>query len=131
MTPRWLFNENVPRPSVEKLRAAGWEVLSVAERLPGSTDIEVLAFAREQQCWLATFDRDYGELVFRRGVPPPPLVLLFRVLSYSPDEPAGWVTSLYAGGQFREGHFHIYDGHTMRRRPLTSLSTKGSGSPPG
>ncbi len=118
MRPRCLLNENFPMPSVRRLRAVGWDVLGVAEVAASSADPHVMALAREQGRWLATFDRDYGELVFLQGLAPPPLVLLLRVQSYKPDEPAAWIESLYAEGQFLEQHFHIFDGSAIRRRPF-------------
>lgn len=77
----------------------------------------MLALAHREQRWLATFDLDYGELIFRRRLPPPPLTLLLRVPSYSPEEPATWIEQLYAASQLQAGCFHIFDGNTIRRRP--------------
>jgi len=116
--PRWLANENFPLPSVAKLRAAGWDVLAVCEGARSASDMDVLALACHEGCWLATFDRDYGELVFRRNLPPPPLILLFRAPSYRPEQPADWIEALYASGALLPGQFHIYDGRTLRRRAL-------------
>jgi predicted nuclease of predicted toxin-antitoxin system len=118
MRPGWLLNENFPMPAVDRLRAAGWDVVAVAECSASAADPDVMALAREQGRWLATFDRDYGELVFRRRFPPPPLVLLLRVETYQPEEPADWIETLYAVGELREGHFHIFNGRAVRRRPL-------------
>jgi len=72
--------------------------------------------------WLITFDRDYGELVFRLNLPPPPLLLLLRVPSYLPEEPAAWIEMLYRSGQLEDGHFCIYDGETVRRRAFPARS---------
>lgn len=118
MRPAWLANENIPIPAIARLRANGWDVRSIAEGAASATDPAVLDLARTEGRWLATFDRDYGELVFRRNLPPPPLILLLRVASYRPDEPAEWIESLHASGQLVAGNFHIFDGRTIRRRPL-------------
>jgi predicted nuclease of predicted toxin-antitoxin system len=120
MRPRLLLNENVPLPSAKLLRASGWDALAIADGYSSIDDATVMRLAREESRWLITFDRDYGELVFRRHLPPPPLILLLRVPSYLPDEPAAWIDSLYRSGQIVEGHFCIYDGQTVRRRPLPS-----------
>ena len=127
MKPRWLLNENFPVPAVRRLRAAGWDVLAIAESATSAADVDLMALARDQTRWLATFDRDYGELVFRRRLPPPPLVLLFRVRSYQPTEPAEWIESLYSAGEFLEGCFHIFDGRAIRRRPLVTSRPEGRG----
>jgi len=116
--PAWLLNENVPAPAVARLRVQGWDVLAIAESHASIEDTTVLALARAEKRWLATFDRDYGELIFRRRLPAPPVVLLLRVPSYGPDEPAVWIEQLYAAGQLHLGCFHIFDGDTVRRRPL-------------
>lgn len=75
---RLLVNENFPAPSVTGLREAGWDVLSVSETHPGMDDAGVLSWAARENRWLVTFDRDYGELLFARGLQPPAAVILFR-----------------------------------------------------
>lgn len=116
MNPRLLVNENFPAPSIRLLRSRGWDVVAVAETLCGSGDPDVMEMARREGRWLVTFDRDYGELIFRRQLPMPPLLLLLRVVSYRPEEPAGWVRTLSDAGELREGFFHVFDGTAVRRR---------------
>lgn len=118
MNPRWLLNENFLQPSVRRLRALGWDIAAIAEGTAGIEDEIVMAQARSELRRLATFDRDYGELIFKRGLPSPSLILLLRVPSYLPEEPADWLVQLHADDQFEEGCFHIYDGRTIRRRLL-------------
>ena len=91
MNVRWLANENFPAPSVAVMRAAGHDVLSIAESHAGDDDADVLALARKEGRWLVTFDRDYGELLFARNHEPPPAVILLRVSTYRSDEPAAWL----------------------------------------
>jgi len=88
MSVPFLVNENFPAPSVAKLRLAGCDVLSIAESYSGMDDSGVLSLAARESRWLVTFDRDYGELIFARGLNSPPAVILFRVASYLPEEPA-------------------------------------------
>ena len=64
----FVADENFPRPALEALRNAGWEVFSVAEECSGISDEEVAALCSESQRVLLTFDKDFGELVFRRGL---------------------------------------------------------------
>jgi predicted nuclease of predicted toxin-antitoxin system len=66
---RFLADENFPRPALEALRKAGWDVSSIAENCPGISDDEVIALCADQERVLLTFDKDFGELVFRRGLP--------------------------------------------------------------
>ncbi len=71
MKPRLLANENVPIPSVMLLRNAAFDVLAIAESNPGLSDRAVLDVAVADARWIITFDRDYGELIYARGLPPP------------------------------------------------------------
>jgi predicted nuclease of predicted toxin-antitoxin system len=118
MTPRWLLNENFPQPAVQRLRARGWDVSAICEDSPSIDDGMVMERARVEGRWLVTFDRDYGELVFKRSLPPPKLIVLLRVAMYAPEEPADWLIRLLDAKELREGFFHIFDGQTIRRRPL-------------
>lgn len=118
MKVRWLVNENFPAPSVAVLRASGYDVLSIAEFHSGDADTEVLALAREEGRWLVTFDRDYGELLFARNYAPPPAVILLRVPSYRPDEPAAWLEQLLREPEGLLGKFTVFTGKTLRSRPL-------------
>ncbi len=81
--PALLANENVPAPLTTQLRASGLTVSAVAELMPGASDRAVLQHAHQQGLWVLTFDRDYGELVFARAVPPPPAIIYLRPTSTS------------------------------------------------
>ncbi len=118
MKVRWLVNENFPAPSVVVLRAAKHDVLAIAESHTGDDDSDVLALARKEGRWLVTFDRDYGELLFSRNYPPPPAVVLLRVPSYRPDEPAAWLEWLLSDQEKFLGNFTVFTGKTLRSRPL-------------
>jgi predicted nuclease of predicted toxin-antitoxin system len=58
-------DESVEGPTVSALRAAGHQVLFIAETSPGIEDAEVLGIARPEKALLLTADKDFGELVFR------------------------------------------------------------------
>jgi len=118
MKMRWLANENFPAPSVAVLRASGHDVLFIAESHAGVDDTRVLALAREEGRWLVTGDRDSGELIFARNHAPPPAVVLLRVPSYRPDEPAAWLEQLLREPENLLGKFTVFTGDTLRSRPL-------------
>ena len=99
--PRWLLNENFPQPSVLRLRAHGWDVTAISEDSPSIDDDAVMERARIEGRWLATFDRDYGELVFKRGLPTPGVIVLLRVPTYLPEEPAIGCCSYTMRSSFR------------------------------
>ncbi len=118
MKPRLLANENFPAPSVRHLRDSGYDVASVAEGSGGLDDRTVLALAEAEQRWIVTFDRDYGELIFARGLAAPPAVILCKMRSYRADDPGRLVVGLLESGSDLEGHFVVVDESGLRRRPL-------------
>lgn len=120
MKVRWLANENFPAPAVAVavLRESGHEVLFIAESHSGIADTEVLALAREEGRLLVTFDRDYGELLFARNYAPPPAVILLRVTSYRPEEPAAWLEQMLREHEKLLGKFAVFTGRELRTRPL-------------
>jgi len=118
MKPRLLANENFPAPSVEYLRDAGYDVASVAEGSGGLDDRAVLALAEAEQRWIVTFDRDYGELIFARGLAAPPAVILFRLKSYRLDVPGRLAAELLESGSDLEGYFIVMDESGPRKRLL-------------
>ena len=117
MSTPLLANENWPRPALLALRAAGMDVQSVAERMPRATDAEVLRHAAAEGRWVLTFDRDYGELVFARAVPPPPAIVYLRQGAYAPDWPARIVLDLLPRADWVAGHLVVVSGRALRRRP--------------
>lgn len=121
MTPLLLVNENFPAPALRSLRAAGFDVLAVAEDMPGATDRVVLERARELEHWLITFDRDYGELVFLHELPPPPAIIFIRQEPIPPDAPAEWLKNLLSDPALESGYFITLGSKTIRRRALPSV----------
>ena len=81
---QFLANENFPRPSILFLRESGFKVLSIAEQNPGVSDIEVVETAKTDHLTILTFDKDYGEIIFRHGGSSPPSVIYFRFKGLDP-----------------------------------------------
>lgn len=113
-----LANENWPRPALLALRAAGIDVHAIAELMPGASDTQVLHHAAAQRRWVLTFDRDYGELVFKQAVPPPPAIVYLRQGVYSPAWPAQVVLGLLTRADWVAGHLVVVSGRSLRRRAL-------------
>jgi len=112
-------DENVPLPSVRRLRVAGHDVAAVIESAPGAPDSEVIRRAADQNRVLLTFDRDHGELVYRGAGPLPPGVVYLRMIPGSPEEPADMLlAALLVSGLKLQGHFTVVGRHHVRQRPL-------------
>ncbi len=121
MKPRLLANENFPAPSVRHLRERGYDVAAVAEESESSRDRTVLALGVVEERWILTFDRDYGELIFARGLAAPPAVFLFRMRSYRPDTPGRVLADLLDSAVEFAGHFVLVDDAGFRKRPLPDV----------
>jgi predicted nuclease of predicted toxin-antitoxin system len=65
----FLADENFLGVAVETLRKQGHDVVWIRTHAPGSSDVDVLAMAEEENRILLTFDRDFGELAFQAGLP--------------------------------------------------------------
>jgi predicted nuclease of predicted toxin-antitoxin system len=75
---RFLANENFPFPSISSLRKSGLEILSIAELYPGISAVEVIEKANASNSIILTFDKDYGEIIFKSKIHRPPAVIFFR-----------------------------------------------------
>jgi predicted nuclease of predicted toxin-antitoxin system len=104
-----LANENIAGDVVERLRAAGHDVLWVRTSFPGASDEKVLARATFE-----TFDKDFGELVFARGQSASHGVILFRIEMQSPTVAADKVAAAVQSRQDWMGHFSVVDDSKIR-----------------
>jgi predicted nuclease of predicted toxin-antitoxin system len=73
---RWVADECVEAALVGRLREAGHDVIYIVERAPGSTDVEVISLAHQEQRVLLTEDKAFDDLVLRQRMRVPGLVLL-------------------------------------------------------
>lgn len=60
-----LLDENIGKQVATALRWSGYDIASIFEDAPGSTDEDVLKRARKEKRIVVTLDRDFGTLVFR------------------------------------------------------------------
>ena len=107
-------------PAVRLLRAAGVDVDTVSDIMPSASDEEVMAYARREQRWIVTFDRDYGELVFRKGLAPPPAIIYLRQEPYPPEKPAEIVRGILTMHEKALGCFVVATTRNMRYRRFAS-----------
>lgn len=80
--------ENFPKASVTLLRLKGYDVLSVGDNCPSVEDEDVIDLAIKEERLIITFDKDYGELVFRRGMKPGKGIIFLRLEVFTSEEPA-------------------------------------------
>jgi len=115
----FLANENFPLTSVKILRDAGYNVESILEKVPGAKDLEVLKKAKKEKRIILTFDRDYGELIYKYKKFPPLGVLYFKLDPHTPEEPAEILLKIIKKEKISiKGRFTVIRRNSIRQRVL-------------
>jgi predicted nuclease of predicted toxin-antitoxin system len=64
---KFLADENFPKSALKILQDDGLNIIPIPPESEGASDHAVLALAMEEMRILVTFDKDFGELLFRRS----------------------------------------------------------------
>ena len=116
---KFLANENIPLASVIRLRNEGIDISSVSLDAPSIPDKEVMQIAADENRTIITFDRDYGELIYKYGFRPPAGVVYLRMQNYQPEEPAELLLKLLNNPEFEfAGLFTVADERSVRQRRI-------------
>ena len=115
----FLANENFPLLSVRLLREAGHRIVSITQEAPGVKDEDILKRAHTERLIILTFDRDYGELIYRHQALPPAGVVYFRFAPATPSEPAEILLNIMDKADLSViGKFTIVEKNRIRQRSL-------------
>ncbi len=117
-----LANENFPGLAVTAIRLHGHDVVWIREDSPGISDHAVLSRATDEGRILITFDKDFGELVFRLGLDAPSGIILFRIPPDSPSFVAQTAAAVLESRTDWAGHFSVVDENRVRMTPLMRTS---------
>ena len=113
----FLANENIPLDSIVLIRSYNHIVLSIKEDFRGISDIAVLKLANQKDAIILTFDKDYGELIFRENFENPPSVIFFRFKGYNAEFAANALLKIIQNPQIQlQGYFTIIEEETVRQR---------------
>ena len=113
----FLANENFPRPSIHILRESGYLVKSIQEDSPGISDNEVITVAQKKGLIILTFDKDYGELIFRHSPSTPPSIVFFREKGDNPLFAGELLLSLLLNSKITlENAFTVIEEKSIRQR---------------
>ncbi len=82
--PTFLADENVPLYVINQLRKEGCKIISVAEEFAGSSDEKILELSSSNKWVIITFDKDFGELIYKQKSGKPYGIILLRVTLKSP-----------------------------------------------
>lgn len=118
-----LANENFPREAVEALRTEGHDVLWARTDMAGAEDEAILSRARAESRVVITFDKDFGELAYRLGMPAACGVILFRFALLSPGLVADRAVAVLESRDDWQGQFAVADEYRVRLRSLPDSST--------
>jgi|SRR6267142_2732003 predicted nuclease of predicted toxin-antitoxin system len=115
---RWLVDECVDAALVAHLQDGGHDAVYMSDVEPRATDVEVMRRAQRDQQLLLTEDKDFGDLVFRRALPVPGIVLL-RI---DPRQRSLKIARLEAAiarfGEALFGRYTVVEAARFRHRPL-------------
>jgi predicted nuclease of predicted toxin-antitoxin system len=118
---RFLADENFPGDVVRALRERGMDVAWICSDAAGSPDEAVLARSQAESRVLLTLDKDFGELVFRRGAAGSAGVIPFRIAAPSPDTNSRSISCVIV---------RMQDSPQSRRRRRASGRNRGSTANP-
>lgn len=112
-----LANENFPLTSIKILSQAGYDILGIGIDYHGISDEEVIQFAQEEERIILTFDKDYGELIFKSGLKPDAGVIYLRWDEFKPEDPGKYLIHLFKSGDISfQGKLTVISGISIRQR---------------
>lgn len=113
----FLANENFPKPSIQLLLNKGYDVYSVSDMLSGISDLEVISFAVKKKQIILTFDKDYGEIIFKSKILNPVSVIFFRFKGSSPEDAGSILLDLIESKKMAfENSFTVIEKNSIRQR---------------
>lgn len=65
-SPTFLADENIPLYTVKQLRKEGCKIISVTEEFTGLSDEKILELSSRNKWVIITFDKDFGELIYKQ-----------------------------------------------------------------
>ncbi|MEZ4934660.1 MAG: DUF5615 family PIN-like protein [Saprospiraceae bacterium] len=115
---KFLANENFPLKSYGFLVEKGFDIIHVGVEYPSIKDEEVMLKAWDDSRLIITFDSDYGDLVFVKGLNAKGIIYL-RFKSFDPLFPGIYLQELFTESQYiLDGYFTVIDEHKIRQRKL-------------
>lgn len=115
---KFLADENFPGIAVTALREAGHGIRWVRADNPGASDRIVMDQGARDEQVILTFDKDFGDLVFRIGGSVATGVILFRIQSASPEDLVSWILRVLGSRTDWVGMFSVVDSNELRMRPM-------------
>lgn len=118
---RILLDENIPGDVATTLRSRGHDVVWIRTDSPGTADETILARAVSEQRLLVTFDKDFGDLVFRQGLAASCGLVLFRIATPSSAIAANKIADILESRADWLGQFSVVDDRRIRMTPFPTI----------
>ncbi|BCA60441.1 DUF5615 family PIN-like protein [Sphingomonas sp. HMP6] len=119
-----LADENQHPTVVARLRQAGYRVEYVRDSSPGAQDKQILARPDIGSVIFLTYDRDFGDLVFNRGLQPPLAIMYTRLNRAKPEHIADRILALLEAG-VATGHMITITKDGERLKPFPAGANNG------
>jgi len=116
--PRFWADERCDFAVVRGVRAAGYEVVAVAEACPGSADEDVIDLARAYRRVLITEDKDFGQLVFAAAKETSGVIFIRFPQTKRSDLIPAILNLVSTRGESLFGHFVVVEPGRIRITPL-------------
>lgn len=114
---KFLADENIPLQSIRLLRQSDFDIVAIGTDHPGVTDRDVLNIAIQEERTILTFDRDYGELIFKYDYKPDQGLIYFRIFGFEPEEPARVLLRILKLRNLKfKRRITVIEGNTIRQR---------------
>lgn len=106
-------DENVHPIVIARLRDRGHYVFSIAERMPGTSDHEILNLPEIRESILITYDRDFGDLIFSQAMQQPYAIIYSRLGRAEPRYLSDIISELLDNELLAE-HIHVITKNGIR-----------------
>jgi predicted nuclease of predicted toxin-antitoxin system len=115
----FLADENFPNTSCRLLEANNHHVRKAGILFTGKPDEEILSIAYKENEIILTFDKDFGELVFKRKLPLPAGLVLYRLKKFDPADPANIILNYIKNFNLvLNGFFTVISSDKIRQKLL-------------
>ena len=117
MPQKFLADENIPLDVVQQLQKDDINIISQSIINPGTDDNQILSYALKEQRVIITFDKDFGELIFKTQKKSSGVILL-RVHIQSVEYAYSLLKKVLALKVSFNTSFCVVEPHRMRIIPL-------------
>ena len=113
-----LVDENAPRIIVDALRHCRYDLLWIREHCRGMGDEDIVRLSISENRIILTFDKDFGELIYRLRVENVPGVILVRIPDNQTCKERVLAFLKEYSGKLK-GYFTVLTESRIRRRRLS------------